>query len=351
MGSELAVATSPDEIDVDWLNQAVGRGNPLFERVDVTRIGADSGMYGMLARVRATPVDAAAGTTTFVAKFAATTAATRASLGKGGLYRNEYDFYTRMSHDFPVRVPRCYYAHYDPETYHTLLLLEYVEGEFGDDVRGATHAQATVAIDTAARMHRYWATPGRLDAHTWLKRLAGSDFYHSFAGIDDRWTRDALAAVGDRVPAWFRRHAPRTARILQSQVEILDRLPTTLTHVDFRTANMCFDRAGQGMTLLDWQMPYRFAGIWDIGVLLTYGLTQDDRRAWQEELIGRYCGGDRVPDWAMTAFRHAALFLAFNMVRNVPVFDRSNPTADALMWACIERACAAVEDTDAIELL
>lgn len=347
----MVVPTAPIQIDADWLNLVVGGGESVYRSVSLTTLGADVGMYGRLARVEGIPTNPSSPISTFVAKFAVASDDARAALGSAGLYRNEYEFYTRMSADFPIRVPRCHFAHYDPTTFDTLLLLDWLEGEFGDDVKGGTLTQAQIAVDTAAVMHRYWAEPGRLDQHTWLPRLAGSSFYHAFAAIDADVAKRALAIIGDRAPAWLRRNAAGTARIVQAQIDALDRLPMTLTHVDCRFANMSFDATGNSMALCDWQTPYRFAGIWDVACMLIHGLSVANRRAWQDELLARYCGTRHVPDWAVTAFRRAALLLAFNTIRNAPVFDLSNTGAANLLWAFVERSCAAVEDTGALDLI
>ncbi len=295
------VPTSPAEIDVDWLNDTIPDRAQPFTSIEVEPLGADTGMYGRLALVRATSEDRSAPAAVFVAKFASASPETRDALGKGGLYRNEYEFYTRMARDFPIRVPRCYFAHYDASTYETLLLLEALDGEFYNDLDGATRAQAMTAVSTARRMHEYWAQPGRLDGHAWLPRLAGSDFYRSWGGMDADFVRHALRVIGDFVPDWLRDRALQAGRILQSQFDLLDTQPSTLIHTDFRLSNMCFDAGVESMTLVDWQMPYRGPGFWDVSAFSILALTTQNRRAWLDELVERYLDVARTPDWARTA--------------------------------------------------
>lgn len=346
-----SVPTSPEGIDVAWLNSVIGDTASPFVSVAVEPMAADTGMYGRLARVTARGADATHAPAIFVAKFASASAETRAAVGKSGLYRNEYDFYTRMAEGFPIRVPRCHFAHYDPTNYDTLLLLEALDGTFGDDVLGATLNQARTAVDTVARMHRYWTDSHRLDAHPWVPRFLDSDFYRGLDAIDADYVRRAMVVLDDLVPGWLRRHAPQTATILKSQLAELCQLPSTLLHSDIRLANMCFDDSGGAMSLIDWQFPFRGPGIWDLSILVCYGLTVADRRAWQQDLFERYFDGGQIPDWVHAAYRRAALFMVFNMVRNAVLLDLTNAGAQALMKVFVERSCAAVEDAGALDLL
>ena len=116
------VPVSPDDIDVAWLNAAMGHGRTPYASVRIEPVAG--GFYGASARVTATASEHSQPPTRFFAKCASPSPALRESLGRSGVYRNEYDFYTRLADAFPVRVPRCHFAYYDPASHHTLLLLE-----------------------------------------------------------------------------------------------------------------------------------------------------------------------------------------------------------------------------------
>jgi len=342
------VPVSPDDIDVAWLNAAMGHGRTPYASVRIEPVAG--GFYGASARVTATASEHSQPPTRFFAKCASPSPALRESLGRSGVYRNEYDFYTRLADAFPVRVPRCHFAYYDPASHHTLLLLEWLEGEFGDRVRGANRTQATKAVDAAREMHRHWSEPGRLDAHPWLRRITESPFFSELARIDAEHAERALAVLGDLAPAWLRQHAPRTGRILRSQYTALDALPSTLLHFDYQNCNMRFAADGSP-TILDWQLLMRGPGIVDVCTFLIYTVPSGDRRAWQQDLLERYLDSSRVPDGARTAFGRMALVLAFNLVRSASVFDVENAEHMAVMTTLLERSCAAVEDLDALALV
>jgi thiamine kinase-like enzyme len=96
-----------------------------------------------------------------------------------------------------------------------------------------------------------------------------------------------VARYGDLVPGptvdWLRRFAPTLAA--WAEVEAAHQL--TVVHADYRLDNLVFGADGT-VTILDWQTALVGQGAMDLASFLATSLTVDHRRAWEDELIGRY---------------------------------------------------------------
>lgn len=206
----------PRDLSLEWINRHVRHPMAPFATLRIEALGEGTGFYGSLCKLTLTATDASSREVNMVGKFAASDPSLRHSLGVAGIYAAETDFYSRMARSFPVRVPEPWFCHYDKDTHETVLLLEWLDGEFGDSVRGADQNDAELAVDALRTLHRYWAEPRRLDEHRWLIQVTDSNLFRSFASIDAAHAAQAMEIIGDRLPGWVHDHAHHTGLILQS---------------------------------------------------------------------------------------------------------------------------------------
>src|SRR5690242_10921007 len=142
------VMERPSDLTAAWLSAALGI--PVTE-FTFDRIG--TGQMSECYRVELTASDA--GPSSVVLKVAATDPASRQTGLALGLYEREVRFYTDIAPNLgggPVAA--CYSAGFDPETgaFH-LLLGDAAPAVVGDELRGATIEQATLALAELARLH------------------------------------------------------------------------------------------------------------------------------------------------------------------------------------------------------
>lgn len=352
----MPIPTRASELRVDWLNQVLAESSfPAVAEIRHNPIG--SGFYGSISRIDLTYEDSSAGPQTIVAKFAAEDPKTREALRGLGIYEREYRFYTELASELPVRTPACYFAHFDPETQATVLLLEYIEGDVFDDVTGATLEQAQRAFDLAAGLHAELSGSRRLEA-PWIQPIGGSPVLEGLVAATEAAIPVGTEIVRECSPDWMMARADRAHEIIGNQLSKIHRLPHTLIHLDFRLSNMILERREDGaLVLVDFHSLLRGPGICDLSFFALTALTVTDRREWEDDLARRYLErvhdwhGPTWPDWFKTAWRRYSLFLAYNAIRNATVLDMSNPGSKKFVFACVERACAAAEDHDAIKLL
>ena len=354
---EIQNPTAPSEISLDWLNKRLGAAG--IPRIASFRIEpVEAGFYGSLARIDVWYEAPGTGPPAFFAKFAAEDRSVRESLRPLAIYEREYNFYTTLAAHSPVRVPKCYFAFYEPESQDTLLLLEQIEGDVFDDLTGATARQAEIVFDQAAQFHKHWLGHPVLE-EDWVQPLGGPPILEGFAAATAEAAAEGAGIIGDSCPKWMLNNIDRVFDIIRGQLVEINRLPHTLIHYDFRLANMIFSgkEGSESLTLIDWQAALRAPGVCDLGSFAAYGLTVSDRRDWEGELVGRYLfategwAGKNWPGWFEDAYGRTNLVAAYNCLRNATVLEMNDPPTKALLHAWIERTCAIAEDHNAIRFL
>ena len=133
----------PDDLTADWLTAAVGAGT--VEGFSTERIG--TGQMSECYRVALTYADGAAGPESVVLKVAASDPVSRQTGLALGLYEREVRFYTEIAPGIAGPFARCYDSAFESATgvFH-LLLGDAGPATVGDEIRGATVEQATLAL-------------------------------------------------------------------------------------------------------------------------------------------------------------------------------------------------------------
>ena len=222
---------------------------------------------------------------------------TRPELGALPLYANEVAFYTRLRPELgaSVETPRCVGGTFDPATGTFGLALEdlRVRGASFSSVR-TPHSIADIRslLGSAARLHaRFWTSPRFAADLDWVQTHVSGELHQLFDHpqlvpalirqqvADVQFKRELVESVGqtpDTLHAQVRRVQARQAR-----------LPRTLVHGDMHAGNTYRLPDGTG-GLVDWQLTVRGFCMHDVTYLLITGLSVEQRRRHERELLAFY---------------------------------------------------------------
>jgi tRNA A-37 threonylcarbamoyl transferase component Bud32 len=308
-------------------------------------MGFENGLVGSLVRLSvAYSPDGIHGPHSLVAKFSPSDDARRQAISERfGMFEREVRFYKELAPRVGVRVPLCYFAGFDPETQHSVILLEDLNGDVGDDEAGCKPELAQRAIEALAVLHaRWWNSPALADL-TWLRR-------------DAQRNSNMTAMARERYPLFRERlgHA-----VPDHLWPLLDRVaieppsfvpgPITLTHGDASSKNMCFN-SDESVTFFDWQLMGEAVPAYDVAVFLIVSMTPSDRRSSQRELLNAYHAAltkNGVTDYSVEQCARDVRLVAIARLR-ATISLGGNPTATTLALRTatrhLERAGAFFED-------
>ena len=366
----LPIPAGPEALTAEWITAALRSGGAISDArvatLEVEPIGEGAAFAGEPVRLRLAydrPEQGAPAT--LVAKFPAEDPAMRRALSGLRWYEREIRFYEQLAGDSPIRTPRCYYGAMDRDALRYLLLIEEVTwGRVGDQVAGASAAQAQAVVEHVARLHaRWWAHP-RLDALEWLAAGAvrpaegaerWAQFYrHAWSVLPSLVTGAAPARALSDVEPIAGRLGDAYAAIVSASAEP----PRTLIHGDCRLDNVLFaDDPDEPPTFIDWQMVSRGRGVYDIAYFLGTNLEPELRRTHERELLRRYHAIVSERDESGYDLERClrdyrlAMLLVFGFWVQTAGAATFPAAAHPLRDAAIERAATALLDLDAGELL
>lgn len=151
-----AIPLTPDDVDTAFLGRALGLEAPPD---DLTLSPVGTGQMGVCVRARWSDPD---GVRSVLVKLPAADPATRALVA--GAYRTEVRFYTEIAPTLAIRVPACHHAAVDDDGAFVLVLEDLAPRVQGDQIAGASPAEALDAAVNLAGLHGpRWCDPG-LDA-------------------------------------------------------------------------------------------------------------------------------------------------------------------------------------------
>ena len=153
-----AYPTTPESVTEQWLAAELNRD---VQELVVTPFGEGAGIIGQVTRAHFTSNGKPS---SVIIKFPSAAPENRGVAMHYNMYAREVDFYREYASEIPVRVPECWAVEFEPESHDFVLVLEDLEGyRLGDQVEGATLADAQSAVTAIARMH----------AATWNPNLPG----------------------------------------------------------------------------------------------------------------------------------------------------------------------------------
>ncbi|MDP1795400.1 MAG: phosphotransferase [Acidimicrobiales bacterium] len=276
--------TAHDLLTPEWLADAL----------QLPVVGADlkavgTGQIGDCERVTLTYGEPCDGPATVVAKIPSQDPTSRNAGVALGTYRKESKFYMELRNKVTIAAPQCFYVDFDEATSEFVLLLaDASPAEQGDQLAGCTVDQAELAVLELPKMHApYWGDPN-LASMEWLAgsysanpEISGQFLGMLYNGFKERYTGRIDDDIIDL--------AERMLTKMVAMYSFGDR-PDTLTHGDYRLDNMLFATAAGGppITIVDWQTVARGQAVSDLSYFIGAGLTVEDRRVHEEELVRSY---------------------------------------------------------------
>ncbi len=282
------VVESPGDLTADWLTAAMDDGT--VADFGVERIG--TGQMSECYRVQLTYADGEPGSDrpdSVVLKVAATDPMSRQTGSSLGLYEREVCFYRDIAPRLHGPVAPCYHAAFDTSVgIFDVLLGDANPAVVGDEIRGATVAQAELAVTELARLQGPLLGDTTLADAPWLRRdtpLNQGLITALYAGFVDRY--------GDRIAPQHRMVCERLvggfdAYLADEAAE--GRTLQGLVHGDYRLDNMLFGAAGadRPLTVVDWQTVTWGPAMTDLAYFLGCALPVAERRTHYDELLQAY---------------------------------------------------------------
>ena len=252
----------------------------------------------------------------------------RPELGALPLYANEVSFYTRLRPELGAHVetPRCVGGIHDATTGTFGLALEDLRA------RGATFSNVKTPhsiadmhslLGSAARLHAgYWESPRFATDLRWVQTHVDGELHAFFEHpdlvpalirqqvVDVQFKRELVQSIGqtpDTLHAQVRRVQAHQAL-----------LPRTIVHGDMHAGNTYRLPDGTG-GLVDWQLSVRGFCMHDVTYLLITGLSVEQRRRHERELLAYYLdrlraagvGSAPDPDAAFLEYRRAVAWCVY----------------------------------------
>ncbi len=198
----------------------------------------------------------------------------------------EANFYKHLGSNSGISVPQCFYAGIDMQSGDYLLLMEDMSTCRVGDLSGNLKDVET-AIKHIARFHAKWWDCKQLNKSPW------ATFFPSNSGLNEGLFKtflDSFVRVkeifGNKIPETFGRVADR---LQNADAAIFTDDPLTLVHGDFHPGNIFFQSNNGGrFAVFDWEAVHNGCAGEDLGRIITFGLTQEQRELHQDSLVKLY---------------------------------------------------------------
>ena len=344
----------PDQLTAAWLTQALRAGGTDARVETVSYEAVGTGQMGSSYRLHLTLCDGGDGVpSTLVVKLPAEDLETRAMVSSS--YRTEVGFYRDLVDTLAVRTPGCHAAVANEDgSEFALLMDDLAPAEQGDQLGGATRAEAVAAVENLAGLHGpRWGDvslaeldflslpdPEVADFMGELTRSAADVFVERYAGRladDDAETmREAAGLMG----AWLGARDDRWS----------------LVHGDYRMDNLLFAPDGT-VTAVDWQtvalgLPGR-----DLAYFCSTSLTVDDRREHEDDLVRAYHAAlvahgvdDHPLEECLDDYRFAMLHGPMIIILGA-AYGSVTDRGDEMFLTMTARCCAAIRDHGTLDLV
>ncbi|MHC9294790.1 phosphotransferase [Mycobacterium sp. LTG2003] len=347
-----AVLERPDDLTSDWLTAALGAGP--VTGFSHERIG--TGQMSECYRVSLTYGDGGTGPASVVLKVAATDPSSRQTGLALGLYEREVRFYTDIAPGLPAGpVAPCYHAAFDPQTgAFDLLLGDAAPATVGDEIRGATAEQASVALAELGRVHGPILADPKLGRADWLNRDAP---------VSQAMIAGLYAAFAERYDGMI---TAEQRQVCERLVESFDAYiaaegepgrPLGLVHGDYRMDNMLFGEPGADrvLTVVDWQTVTWGPALTDVAYFIGCALPVERRRGHYYALLRTYHAA-LGPNPALSleqvrdGVRRQSFFGVMMAIISSMLVERTE-RGDQMFMTMLDRHCSHVLDTGALDIL
>lgn len=288
---------------------------------------------------------------TLIAKFPSGDERSRAAGRATRCYEVESSFYRDLHGALDVGAPTCFHVERNEETDDFLLLLEDLAPcRQGDQLEGCSPDEAGACVDELVKLHGpLWNSPflGRLG---WLNRSTSRERSGSRALLQ--------SVYPSFVERYHDRLEPSTYRLVERFVHdpgsyFHRELPhRTVVHGDFRLDNLLFRNGGVGV--VDFQTVTHACGVQDLAYFLGAGLSVDDRRVHERDLVRRWVDGlsgygvSIAVDAAWDEYR-AFAFAGVVMSVVASMLVQRTPRGDEMFLAMAHRHAQHAIDLDSLD--
>ncbi|MBT4125731.1 MAG: DUF1679 domain-containing protein [Chloroflexi bacterium] len=286
-----------DEITPEWLTQALRESGAIKRArvvsIEASPLGEDSGVTAALhlLTVGYDHIEDNA-PEKIVAKHPAADFGPDAPKIRIQNYSREASFYRDLAPKLDLKTPAVFFSDFIADTGHFLILVEdlsHLRSVDGSD--DCNYEDAVAVFGDLARLNADWWGSPRLHEYPWLSGMytfgTPDQLSRNFSNTLDKF----VELRGEYLPAGIeelgRRLAPKFHELRVNRTN----KPTTLTHGDFRTANMFFDDSQNGSThpvVFDWQQPQAAKCGIDMAHFLGSSFSVESRRAIESDLISEY---------------------------------------------------------------
>jgi len=349
---EPAVIDAAEQLTPGWIGAVLGIGGAGAAVRAVTTEPVGTGQMATTVRAR---VELDDGTDrTVVVKFG------RPEVGgpmAAMAYAKEVSFYAELADRVAVRTPRCLYAAMTEGGARFALVLEdMADARPGDQIAGCSVAHAEAAVANLAGLHGPTWDDESLTSLPWLSG-DGSPSVDLLAPV--------MAMAADQFAERFSAElTPTEAAVFEGCRELLvpwlvaPRPPQAVLHGDYRLDNLLFPASDPaGVAAVDWQTVSFGPPLRDVAFLLSTGLTVDDRRRHERELVATYhrglaahgvtgYGADRAWDDYRLGMMHAPLIIWLGRL-TATITERGDEMFK-VMW---QRSSAAIDDLGSLDLI
>jgi hypothetical protein len=348
------VVERPADLTAAWLTAAIDAGT--IADFTVERIG--TGQMSECYRVGLTYTDGGSRSDrpdSVVLKVAATDPMSRQTGVTLGLYEREVHFYRDIAPRLRGPVAPCYHAAYDAASgIFDVLLGDANPAVVGDEIRGATTAQAQLAVTELARLQGPLLGDTTLADAPWLHRdtpVTQALITALHAGFVDRY--------GDQIAPQHRMVCERLVGGFDDYLaeEAAEGRIHGLVHGDYRLDNMLFGAAGAArpLTVVDWQTVTWGPAMTDLAYFLGCALPVAERRKHYDALLDGYhtaLGPDAPISLAdvREGVRRQSFFGVMMAIVSSMLVERTE-RGDAMFMTMLQRHCEHVLDTDALATL
>ncbi|KAH0845741.1 phosphotransferase [Fonsecaea pedrosoi] len=287
-----------------------------------------------------------------VVKFARNDKDTRDLGIRFGHYQREAVFYRRFGDRLSAGLPHCYGAVVDRHAWFTLVLedLGLYDGYQGAQLEGCDYKHAQLALKALAQLQAPILGDAQLDEDEWLNKPPA---------LDQKFFNECLPIFRTR-----QKLPPEQEQLLNWLSENLDDWwatregPFCIFHGDFRLDNILFLAKDNHRAVavdwggLGWASPMR-----DAGYFLGNGLTIENRRKWEKDLIREYL--DELNRWSKVqltweqAWKQYRLQSIYGLAQHIPAAAICAPTerGEKMFYTLTSRQAQHALDMDAASLV
>jgi Ecdysteroid kinase-like family len=353
------VVERPSDLTAAWLTSAIGAG-PVAD-FSVERIG--TGQMSECYRLQLAYADSDPGadrSDSVVLKVAATDPISRQTGVNLGLYEREVRFYREIAPRLHGPVAPCYHAAFDASAgVFDVLLGDANPAVVGDEIQGATTAQAELAVTELARLQGPLLGDTTLADALWLRRDPSANQAPINQALITALHAAFVERYGNRIAPQHRMVCERLVGGFDAHLaeEAADNRMHGLIHGDYRLDNMLFGAAGadRALTVVDWQTVTWGPALTDLAYFLGCALPAADRRMHYDALLQAYhtaLGPDSPISLAdvREGVRRQSFFGVMMAIVSSMLVERTE-RGDAMFMTMLQRHCEHVLDTDALAIL